>query len=88
MDTGPELSPQPASMHIDSETGLQLAQKHTDLEPGTRGPPEMHNDPKPELLAVPLHSDPEPVPAAVQEEKLAVSAQKLGGSLFQTDDIR
>ncbi|XP_032387901.1 histone-lysine N-methyltransferase 2C isoform X4 [Etheostoma spectabile] len=76
MDTGPELSPQPASMHTDSETGLQLAQKHTDLEPGTQRPPEMHNDPKPELLAVPLHSDPEPVQATVQEEMLATSAQK------------
>uniref|UniRef100_A0A8C4EJ29 [histone H3]-lysine(4) N-methyltransferase n=1 Tax=Dicentrarchus labrax TaxID=13489 RepID=A0A8C4EJ29_DICLA len=51
MDTGPDLSPQPASMHTDSETGLQLAKKHTDLEPGTQLPPEMHNDPKPELLA-------------------------------------
>ncbi|KAL7387293.1 hypothetical protein ABVT39_021398 [Epinephelus coioides] len=76
MDTGPELSPQPASMHTDSETGLQLAQKHTDLEPGTQRSPEMHNDPKPELLAVPLHSDPEPVQATVQEEKLATSAPK------------
>uniref|UniRef100_A0A8P4GRZ8 [histone H3]-lysine(4) N-methyltransferase n=1 Tax=Dicentrarchus labrax TaxID=13489 RepID=A0A8P4GRZ8_DICLA len=76
MDTGPDLSPQPASMHTDSETGLQLAKKHTDLEPGTQLPPEMHNDPKPELLAVPLHSDPEPVQATVQEEKLATSAQK------------
>ncbi|XP_032387906.1 histone-lysine N-methyltransferase 2C isoform X9 [Etheostoma spectabile] len=83
MDTGPELSPQPASMHTDSETGLQLAQKHTDLEPGTQRPPEMHNDPKPELLAVPLHSDPEPVQATVQEEMLATSAQKPGGSLFR-----
>uniref|UniRef100_A0A3B4TY91 Uncharacterized protein n=1 Tax=Seriola dumerili TaxID=41447 RepID=A0A3B4TY91_SERDU len=83
MDTGPELSPQPASMHTDTETSLQLAQKHTDLEPGTQLPPEMHNDPKPELLAVPLHSDPEPVQATVQEEKLATSAQKPGGSLFQ-----
>lgn len=83
MDTGPELSPQPASMHTDSETGLQLAKKHTDLESGTQLPPEMHNDPKPELLAVPLHSDPEPVQATVQEEKLATSAQKPGGSLFQ-----
>ncbi|XP_010764649.1 histone-lysine N-methyltransferase 2C-like, partial [Notothenia coriiceps] len=76
MDTGPELSPQPASMHTDSETGLQLALKHTDLEPGTARSPEMHNDPKPELLAVPLHSDPEPDQATVQEEKLATSAQK------------
>lgn len=83
MDTGPELSPQPAPMHIDSETGLQPAQKHTDIEPGTQGSPEMHNDPKPELLAVPLHSDPEPVQATVQEENLATSAQKPGGSLFQ-----
>ncbi|XP_049888933.1 histone-lysine N-methyltransferase 2C isoform X5 [Epinephelus moara] len=85
MDTGPELSPQPASMHTDSETGLQLAQKHTDLEPGTQRSPEMHNDPKPELLAVPLHSDPEPVQATVQEEKLATSAPKPGGSLFQKE---
>ncbi|XP_034744788.1 histone-lysine N-methyltransferase 2C isoform X8 [Etheostoma cragini] len=85
MDTGPELSPQPASMHTDSETGLQLAQKHTDLEPGTQRPPEMHNDPKPELLAVPLHSDPEPVQATVQEEMLATSAQKPGGSLFRKE---
>ncbi|KAI3374932.1 hypothetical protein L3Q82_021460 [Scortum barcoo] len=85
MDTGPELSPQPASMHTDCETGLQLAKKHTDLEPGTRLPPEMHNDPKPELLTVPLHSDPEPVQATVQEEKLATSAQKPGGSLFQKE---
>ncbi|XP_073347708.1 histone-lysine N-methyltransferase 2C isoform X3 [Pagrus major] len=85
MDTGPELSPQPASMHTDSETGLQLAKKHTDLEPGTQLPPEMHNDPKPELLSVPLHSDPEPVQATVQEEKLATSAQKPGGSLFQKE---
>ncbi|XP_041659164.1 histone-lysine N-methyltransferase 2C isoform X2 [Cheilinus undulatus] len=76
MDTGPELSPQPASMHTDSETGLQLAKKHTDLEPGTQLPPEMHKDPKPELLAVPLHSDLQPVQATVQEEKLATSAQK------------
>ncbi|KAM8849363.1 histone-lysine N-methyltransferase 2C isoform 8-T8 [Spinachia spinachia] len=76
MDTGPELSPQPAPMHIDCETGLQLAQKHTDLEPGTKGSPEMHNDPKPELLAVPLHSDPEPAQATVQEENLATSAQE------------
>ncbi|XP_077954733.1 histone-lysine N-methyltransferase 2C isoform X12 [Gasterosteus aculeatus] len=85
MDTGPELSPQPAPMHIDSETGLQPAQKHTDIEPGTQGSPEMHNDPKPELLAVPLHSDPEPVQATVQEENLATSAQKPGGSLFQKE---
>ncbi|XP_062260006.1 histone-lysine N-methyltransferase 2C isoform X1 [Platichthys flesus] len=76
MDTGPELSPQPAPMHTDSEISLQLAQKHTDLEPGTQHPPEMHNDPKPELLAVPLHSDPEPSQATVQEEELALSAQK------------
>ncbi|KAG7526834.1 histone-lysine N-methyltransferase 2C-like isoform X3 [Solea senegalensis] len=75
MDTGPELSPQPVSMHTDSESSLQLAQKHTDLEPGTQQPPEMHNDPEPELLAVPLHSDPEPAQATVQEEKLATSAQ-------------
>lgn len=83
MDTGPELSPQPASTHTDSETGLQLAPKHTDLEAGTPLPPEMHNDPKPESLAVPLHSDPELVPDTVQEEKLTPSAQEPGGSLSQ-----
>lgn len=91
MDTGPELSPQPASMHTDSETGLQLAQKHTDLEPGTLLPPEMHNDPGPEFPAVPLHSDSEAVQATVQGETLATSAQKPGESLFQenvrTDDL-
>lgn len=87
MDTGPELSPQPAFMHTDSETGLQLAEKHTDLEPGTQLPPEMHNDPKPELLAVPLHSDTESGQATVQEEKPATSPQKPGGSLFQRDFI-
>ncbi|XP_063317745.1 histone-lysine N-methyltransferase 2C-like isoform X4 [Pelmatolapia mariae] len=76
MDTGPELSPQPASMHTNSETGLQLAQKHTDLELGNQLPPEMHKDPKPELLAVPLHSDPEHLQATVQEEKLATSDTK------------
>ncbi|XP_037837713.1 histone-lysine N-methyltransferase 2C isoform X3 [Kryptolebias marmoratus] len=75
MDLGPELSPQPASMHTDSETGLQLAQKHTDLEAGSQLPSEMHNDSKPEVLAVPLHSDPEPVQVAVQEEMLAKSDQ-------------
>ena len=69
-------------MHTDSETDLQLAQKHTNLEPGMRLPSEMHNDPKPELLAVPLHADPEPVQATVQEEKLATSDQKPGGSLY------
>lgn len=82
MDTGPELSPQPASMHTDSETGLQLAQKHTDLEPGSQLPPEMHNDPKPDLLAVALHSDTEPGQATVQEEKLTTSPHKPGGSSF------
>uniref|UniRef100_A0A3P9DHU8 Uncharacterized protein n=1 Tax=Maylandia zebra TaxID=106582 RepID=A0A3P9DHU8_9CICH len=76
MDTGPELSPQPASMHTNSETGVQLAQKHTDLELGNQLPPEMHKDPKPELLAVPLHSDPEHLQATVQEEKLATSDTK------------
>ncbi|XP_047187758.1 histone-lysine N-methyltransferase 2C isoform X3 [Scophthalmus maximus] len=85
MDTGPELSPQPASMHTDSETILQLAQKHTDLEPGTQQPPEMHNDPKPELLAAPSNSDPEPAQATVQEEKLATSAQRPGRSLFHKE---
>uniref|UniRef100_A0A3Q3KCB8 Uncharacterized protein n=1 Tax=Monopterus albus TaxID=43700 RepID=A0A3Q3KCB8_MONAL len=74
MDTGPELSPQPASMHTDSETGLQLAQTYTDLESGTQLPSEMHSDPKPELFAVPLHSDTEPAQATIQEEKLAMSA--------------
>lgn len=83
MDIGPELSSPPASMHTDSETGLQLAKKHTDLEFGTQLPPEMHNDPKPDLLAVELHSDPESVQATVQEEKLAMSAMKPGGSLVQ-----
>lgn len=83
MDTGPELSPQPASMHTNSETGVQLAQKHTDLELGNQLPPEMHKDPKPELLAVPLHSDPEHLQATVQEEKLATSDTKPGRSLFQ-----
>ncbi|XP_061588310.1 histone-lysine N-methyltransferase 2C isoform X1 [Cololabis saira] len=81
MEIGPELRPQPSSMHTDSETGLQLAQKHTDLEPSNQ-PPEMHNDPKPELLAVSLHSDPQPLQAAVQE-KLAISDEKpedLGGA--------
>lgn len=83
MDTGPERPSQPASMHTDSETGLQLAKKHTDLEFGTQLPPEMHNDPKSELLAVRLYSDLEPVQATVQEEKLAPSALKPGGSLLQ-----
>ncbi|XP_038159716.1 histone-lysine N-methyltransferase 2C isoform X13 [Cyprinodon tularosa] len=76
MDIGPELSPQPAPMHTDSETGLQPAQKHKDLEPAVQLSSEMHNDPKPELLAVPLHSDPEPAEATVQEEKLATSDHK------------
>lgn len=83
MDIGPELSPQPAPMHIDSETGLPPAQKHKDLEPGVQLSPEMHNDPKPELLAVPLHSDPEHAQATVQEEKLPMPDQKPGGSLFK-----
>ncbi|XP_016897904.1 histone-lysine N-methyltransferase 2C isoform X2 [Cynoglossus semilaevis] len=79
MDTGPQLSAclsPPGSMHIDSESDLQTAQKHTDPEPGSQRPPEMHNDPTPELLTVPLHTDPEPVQATVQEEKQATSAQK------------
>ena len=80
MDIGRELSPQPASMHTDSETGLQLAQKHTDLEPSNQLPSEMHNDPKPELLAVSLHSDSEPLQVTVQE-KLAISDEKPGGFL-------
>nr|XP_015812352.2 histone-lysine N-methyltransferase 2C isoform X2 [Nothobranchius furzeri] len=80
MDIVPELSPEPASMHIDSETGLQLAQKHTDLEAGTQLSSEMHNDPKPELHVVPLHSDPEPVQVAVQEEKLATLDQSTEAS--------
>ncbi|KAK0151829.1 Histone-lysine N-methyltransferase 2C [Merluccius polli] len=78
MDIGPELSPQPASTHINSETGPQLAHKHTDLPPGAAPPPpppEMHNDPEPELLSVPSHSDPEPVQAAVQEERPALAAK-------------
>lgn len=83
MDTGPELNSQSASMHTDSETDLQSTKKHTDLEFGTKLPPEMHNDPKPQLLTVPLHSDPEPVQATVQEEKLDTSATKPGGFLFQ-----
>ncbi|KAK2895252.1 histone-lysine N-methyltransferase 2C isoform X5 [Channa argus] len=76
MDNGPKLSPQTASMHTDSETALQLAQKHMDLEPGNELPPETHNDPKPELLAVPLLSDTEPGQATIQEEKLTMSPQK------------
>ncbi|XP_057712545.1 histone-lysine N-methyltransferase 2C isoform X1 [Corythoichthys intestinalis] len=76
MDTGPELCPQPASTHTDSETGSQLVQKHTDLEPDVQPLPEMHNDPKPELLAAPLLSDPEPVKDAVLEEKPVMSAQE------------
>ncbi|CAG5896688.1 unnamed protein product [Menidia menidia] len=76
MDIGPELSPQPAPMHTDSETDIQLAEKHTNPEPGMLLPPEMHNNPKPELLAVPLHVDPEPAQATVQEEMLATSDHK------------
>lgn len=86
MDTGPQLSAclsPPGSMHIDSESDLQTAQKHTDPEPGSQRPPEMHNDPTPELLTVPLHTDPEPVQATVQEEKQATSAQKPGRSLLK-----
>lgn len=83
MDTGPELNSQSASMHTDSETDLQPAKKHTDLEFGTKLPPKMHNDPKPQLLAVPLHSDPGPVQATVQEEKLDTSATRPGRFLFQ-----
>lgn len=79
MDTGPEFNSQSASMHTDSETDLQPAKKHTDLEFGTKLPPTMHNDPKPQLLAVPLHSDPGPVQATVQEEKLDTSATRPGG---------
>lgn len=78
MDTGPELNSQSASMHMDSETDLQPAKKHTDLEFGTKLPPEMHNDPKPQLLTVPLHLDPEPVQATVQEEKRDTSATMPG----------
>ncbi|XP_037132980.1 histone-lysine N-methyltransferase 2C isoform X4 [Syngnathus acus] len=81
METGPELCPQPASSHTDSETGSQLAQKHTDLETGIRPLPEMHNDPKPELLAAPLPSDPEPAEDAVPVEKPATSAQEPDISL-------
>lgn len=83
MEIGLELSPQPAPMHIDSETGLSPTQKHKDLEPAVQLSSEMHNDPKPELLAVPLHLDPEPAQATVQEEKLATPDQKPGGSLFK-----
>lgn len=81
MDTGPELHSQSASMHTDPDADLQPAKKHTDLEFGTRMPPEMHNDPKPQLLAVPMHSDPEPAQATVQEETLDTSAAKPGGYL-------
>ncbi|XP_019734515.1 histone-lysine N-methyltransferase 2C isoform X5 [Hippocampus comes] len=76
MDTGPELCPQPVSTHTDSETDSQLAQKHMDLEPGIRLLPEMHNDPKPELLAAPSPSDQEPVGDGVLLEKPATSAQE------------
>ncbi|XP_077470695.1 histone-lysine N-methyltransferase 2C isoform X2 [Stigmatopora argus] len=81
MDTGPEVCPQPASTHTDSETGLQPAQKHMDLEPGVRPLPEMHNDPKQELLAAPLLSEPEPFEDAVREEKPVTSVQELDTSL-------
>lgn len=84
MDTGPELNSQPASVHTVSDTDLQLAKKHTDFEFGTGPPPEMHNDLKPELLAVPLHSESEPLQDTVQEETLATSAMKPGGCLFQS----
>lgn len=83
MDTGPELCPQPVSTHTDSETDSQLAQKHMDLEPGIRLLPEMHNDPKPELLAAPSPSDQEPVEDGVLLEKPATSAQEPGGSHFR-----
>lgn len=83
-DMGPELSPQPASMHTDSETGLQLAPKHTDLQPGTEMPPEMHNDPNPELLAVSLHSNPKPAQAPVPEEKLVMSSHNPD---FSEEDV-
>lgn len=83
VDAGPELTPQPASMHTDPETDQQPAKKHTDLEFGTQPPPQMHNDPKPQLLAVPTHSDPEPAQAAVQEEELDTSASKPGGCFLQ-----
>lgn len=82
---GPELSPQPASMHTDSETGLQLAPKHTDLQPGTEMPPEMHNDPNPELLAVSLHSNPKPAQAPVPEEKLVMSSHNPGRFLLSVE---
>ncbi|XP_077411797.1 histone-lysine N-methyltransferase 2C isoform X8 [Vanacampus margaritifer] len=81
MDTGPELCPQPASTHTDSETGSQLAQKHTDLEPGIRPLPEMHNDPKPELHATLLPSAAEPVEDAILVEKPDTSAQEPDISL-------
>lgn len=82
MDTGAELIPLPASMRTDSKTGSHLAKKHTDLEPGTLLPPEMHNDPKPELLAVHLLSDPEHLQDAVQQEKPASTVLKSGESFF------
>lgn len=81
MDTGPELHSQSASMHTEPDADLQPAKKHTDLEFGTQLPPEMHNDPKPQLLAVPMHSDPEPAQDPVQEEALDTSAAKPGGYL-------
>lgn len=85
MDTGPELHPQSASVHADADADadLQPAKKHTDPEFGTQPPPQMHNDPKPQLLAVPVHSDPEPTQATVQEEELDTSATKPGGSALQ-----
>lgn len=79
MDTGPALNSQSVSMHTDSDTDLQPAKKHTDLEFGTKLPPKMHNEPKPPLLAVRLHSDLEPVQATVQEEKVDTSATRPGG---------
>ncbi|XP_068605247.1 histone-lysine N-methyltransferase 2C-like [Brachionichthys hirsutus] len=81
-DAGPERSPQLASMHIDSETGPHLAKKHID----TLLPPEMHNDPKPELSTIPVVSDPERVQVTVQRERLAASALKLEGADIERRD--
>lgn len=85
MDAGPEVASQPASVHTDPEADLQPPKKHTDLEFGTPLPPEMHKEPKPQLLAVPVHSDPEPAQAPVQEEELDTSASKPGGCLFHLE---
>lgn len=87
MDTGPELNPESASMHTDPQTDLQPAQKHTDLEFGTKLPPKMHNDPKAQLLAVPLHSDPGSLQASVQEETLDTSATRPGEFSSKMADI-